>query len=529
MKNTVFLKTLVLVVISVFVISCDKDYNSLGGDIAGGKPFDIKGELFDVIAYNQKIERVQTNNLPINQLGIATNYLGTTRANFVTQLSLATLNPVVKSNAVIDSVVLTVPYFSTKLRTEGEWSRYRLDSISGYSMSGELQNFNPMRLQIFRNGYYLESFNGSENKKFFSNEDNLFDNAKSDLLFDSSVFKPDQREQYVFETNQNDAKKIRLAPQMRLKLDSAKFQQLLSDANSSGQSYNFETNENFKKYFRGLYYKVDNGNPNSGALMSLDFTKGGITIYYKQDKVNNNSAEKEAASLTFSMTGSTVNTFVNSDVYDATPKPTAGGNDKLFLKGGQGCMALVDLFTNPTQLELFRGKKLLINEASLSFTIENHLDLPSPLRVYLYDADNNKPLFDYYADITVNSADIRLNKYVFGGIFERLDSNTKRYRIKITELVKDIYKNYSIDNKVKVRLGLVVTNNINNINLVSIKRAGDVDLSTIDYNGISKSLKYLPIASVAQASGVVLYGNLPATDSNYDKRIRLEVNYTETK
>lgn len=548
MKNIVFLRILALVIVSFFVVSCDKDYNSLGGDIAGGKPFDIKGELFDVIAYNQKIERVQTNNLSINQLGISNNSaFGVTRANFVTQLSLAALNPIVKSNAVVDSVVLTIPYFSTKLSTDSNGrGNYRLDSIRPFvrDVQEDTLKFQKMNLQVYENGYYLEDYDGSNFKKHYSNDDSKFENAKGLLLnndirdWENSQFHPLRKEYKKYKvvespigvfTEDRTQVESRSTPRMRLHIDKTRFQQILNDARIPAKAFNFDTNDNFKKYFKGLYFKVSG---NDGALMSLDFSKGDVTIYYKQDKVEGIPTTKEMASLTLNMTGNTANTYDNTDTYNATPRPTTGGNDKLFLKGGQGCMALIDLFTNQNQFDAFIAKKnVIVNDATLYFTVDNTANLNAPLRVYLYDVDNNTPLLDYYADITINSADTRLNKYIFGGIFERYDvvTNAKRYKIKVTELVRNIYKNYTSDNKVKVRLGLVVTDNINNVNLRSLKKTGDTDLSAFDYKGNDKPLKYLPVASVTQASGVVLYGNLPSTDPNYDKRIRLEVNYTETK
>ena len=545
MKNTVFLRVLVLVLVSLFVVSCDKDYNTLGGDIAGGKPFDIKGELFDVVVYNQKIERVQTNNLSINQLGISSSTVfGVTRANFVTQLSLTAINPIVKSHAEIDSVVLTVPYFSTKLSTDSNGrSEYRLDSIRPFTSPSGSIVYQKMDLKVYENGYYLEDYDGSNFKKHYSDEDGKFFNAKGLLLNNdprvsqNTEFYPSNIEYKKYKVVESSSNvftattevESRSTPRMRLHLDKTRFQQILNDAKDPAKSFNFDTNDNFKKYFKGLYFKVSG---NDGALMSLDFSKGDVTIYYKQDKVEGISTPKEMASLTLNMTGNTANTYDNLDTYDAIPKPRTGGNERLFLKGGQGCMALIDLFTNQTQFDSFVNKtNVIVNDATLYFTIDNAANLKAPVRVYLYDVDNNKPLLDYYADITVNGADTRLNKYIFGGIFERFDAatNTKRYKIKITELVRNIHKNYISDNTTKVRLGLVVTDNINNLNLRTLKKTGDTDLSAIDYKGNDKPLKYLPLATVTQASGIVLYGNLPSTDPNYDKRIRLEVNYTETK
>jgi hypothetical protein len=52
-------------------------------------------------------------------LGIYENEpFGTSTANFVTQISLETFNPTIVGEPEIESVVLTVPYFSTLTATE---------------------------------------------------------------------------------------------------------------------------------------------------------------------------------------------------------------------------------------------------------------------------------------------------------------------------------------------------------------------------------------------------------------------------
>jgi hypothetical protein len=61
----------------------------------------------------------RVHNLPVNALGIFDNpAFGTTTANFATQLVLESANPTIGKNPVIESVVLTIPYFSTLKSTD---------------------------------------------------------------------------------------------------------------------------------------------------------------------------------------------------------------------------------------------------------------------------------------------------------------------------------------------------------------------------------------------------------------------------
>ena len=57
-------------------------------------------------------------------------FFGTTKANFVTQLTLSTGNPDFGTNVQIENVVLYVPLFSTVATSSTDGSKtYTLDSI----------------------------------------------------------------------------------------------------------------------------------------------------------------------------------------------------------------------------------------------------------------------------------------------------------------------------------------------------------------------------------------------------------------
>lgn len=570
MKNLFVCKAFAFLFFTIFLISCDKEYNTIGGDIVGGIPFAINGEEFDLVAKNLAVEKVQTNNLTLNQLGVYSDkYLGdesspssfsVTKANVVVQLSLSTLKPTFTPALAatdIDSVILTVPYFSTNLRTESYGgNRYKLDSIKGYTLAAdnETQNFTPMDLRVYRNNYFLDSYDIDNNletaTKYYSTNDNLFSsNHEPTILNNGPVkenvqFVPDQRE-YVAPNPNSDLTglldtpdgtstnvKERLSPRMRLHLDKAPFQQLISDAQNTTMSDIFADNNLFRNYFRGLYFEV---NSNVGSLMTLNFSQGDVTIYYKQYKNSASPSDgKQVAGLTLKMQGATVNTFTNTDNYKNASKYV--NNERIYLKGGQGNLGLIDLFTDVSKFEFFRKKNLIINDAAITFTIDknsafgiqNESSYPYPYRVYLFDIDNNKPLLDYYTDITISS-DQRFNKFIHGGILFN-SNNEKKYQIKITELIRKIYNEAKGNTKLlkdlteKVRLGLVVSQNINEIRIADLK---NTNTSIPDYFGKLKNVNKIPVSSVISDSGIILYGtgsNVPA-----DKRMKFEINYTEIK
>ncbi|WKB82522.1 DUF4270 family protein [Cellulophaga lytica] len=76
-------------IMSAFV-SCEDELNTIGGEVISGEPFNAKKAVYDVFAYNKKVKSVQTNGLPIYQLGTFNDPIyGKTTAYVNSQLRLA--------------------------------------------------------------------------------------------------------------------------------------------------------------------------------------------------------------------------------------------------------------------------------------------------------------------------------------------------------------------------------------------------------------------------------------------------------
>ena len=175
-NNSYFKKVLVLASI-VLMCSCDKDYNEIGSDLIGDNHFDFIKYTSNVIAYNQKTEAVQSDDLAINKLGIYDDpAFGKTTANFATQLILDAVGPEIGNNPVIDSVYISVPYFSTLKSTDVKGaSVYELDSIYGADKA-------KIKLSIYESGFFMRDLDpegGFQNaQKYYSNQNADFDNLK---------------------------------------------------------------------------------------------------------------------------------------------------------------------------------------------------------------------------------------------------------------------------------------------------------------------------------------------------------------
>jgi hypothetical protein len=573
MKFNFLFKSFISFFIIAMVISCDKDINQIGTGIVGDEHFGMDVTSFNVTAYNQSLGPVQTNNLSVNQFGYYNSpVFGKTTASFVSQLSLAVENPTFYT-PTIDSVYLYVPYFSTFVSTDDSGnSSYTLDSLKG---SGKI------KLSVYESTKFLESLDPTtgfqQQQKYYSNQQSDFDannggfklNNDNKSVFDHTIVDNSQNDEFVFSEKQiKFYKKIdantpgytdvaeRKAPGMFLNLDKDFFKTKILQA-SSDKLFN---NNIFKTYFKGLYFKVESANssPNQGTLAMMNFSSGVITIVY-HDKVSlTDTALPTRKTLALNLSGNSVNLLNNENTFPgyATPNPTTG-DSKLFLKGGDGSMAVIDLFDKTDnygydingnlvntpnhvsdELDDLRNpangkQKWLINEANLTFYIDQNsmANAIEPNRIFLYDLNNKRPLLDFYTDYSqgINS---KFNKYIFGGLLSndngkiinsKIGERGTRYKVNITNHVRNLIKYGGVGvtkDSTNVRLGLVVSENINN--------AINYSLNTPFSSGTGSNLfqsKYIPMMSVANPLGTILYGSNSSVPVN--KRLKLEIYYTK--
>jgi hypothetical protein len=533
MYNTSFFKKMLVLASIILLYSCDKDYNAIGSDLIGDNHFDFSTYTSNVIAYNQKIGPVQSNDLAINGLGIYTNpAFGTTTANFATQLSLSSLNPEIGANPEIESVVLTVPYFTdaTKTVTSTDGSHvYELDSIYG-------PNPAEIKLSVYESGYFMRDLDPAGGfqaaQRYYTNQNVDFDNAKvgNRLNDDANVAQNDSfsfsAAEYVEKTIDATTKVetiTRTAPGMRLNLNKSFFDSKIIHAPSG----KLATADVFKEYFRGLYFKVEKPGSSAGNLALLNFKLGKITIKYKEDLSTTVgttvTVTRVDKSIVLNMAGNSVSllsqTNTNALYTNATTSPnTVDGDENLFLKGGEGSMAILDLFKTPGELSTLRTNGWLINEANLVFHIDadkmkdvGGVKVFEPNRIYLYDLTNNRGVVDYFNDATTGT-NAKNGKLIYGGSINKEASTNGRgltYKIRITNQIRNLIKNSDSTN---VKLGLVVTE--------------DINLVTSSYLKTPNSFtSQVPKASAMNPLGTILYGGTSTVP--VDKRLKLEIFYTK--
>ena len=546
MKKT--LKALKFPVILLFLlltfIACDKDFNVIESDVLGvdNANFFTDSIVLPITAYNKKLEAVQINNLPSYLLGVFNDpEFGKTTASIVTQITPSSYSEDFDVNPVIDSVVINIPYFSTITGTDSENTEaatYSLDSLYGNEEA-------PFKLKIYQNNYYLRDYDPSDVdfgiQKYYSKTENLadpthnytsngsqeidFDNHIGELIYENDNFIHNSKYIELWDINDSDTTKTYNPPALHIVFDSdntndadaiAFWQQTIVDKHDDAVLSNAN---NFKDYFRGLYFKTEAiGNDGSMALMNLFASNANITIYYTKGEETNRTQDEYI--LNFS--GNLLNTYVNAFNVPLEDGDKINGDETLYLKGLEGSMAVVNLFPTDEDLQNFKDQFLdsdgnqikLINEAHLviyedntkviNTEDENGNSYHTFDRIYAYDVKNNTTTLDYQIDPFEDNDPISSKIFSLG---QR--SKTGKYKIRLTEHLNNIIQNDSTNYKI----GLVISNNVNVIANSEILNSND-DVTAI------------PSMSTITPRGTILHGNNTIDGT---KKLELKVFFTEPK
>lgn len=510
-KNTLLKMTTVITVV-FSLVACEDDFETVGGNVIGEPGFNAS--LYDeaeISATNNRLAPVQTNNLPLDLLGVFTDpVFGDQAASIVAQVSLSATSPEFGNEPVIDSVVLNIPYLSTQI---GE-NEYKIDSLYGKS---------PIKLSVLESNYFLNSFDPETNfeqaQKYYSNLGTKVENNLTGVvLYENESFKPSPNEVVEFENNDT----LRHAPRLRLKLDTQLFQNKI--LNKEGD-VELSTQANFRNFFRGIYLKAEKvGADGSMVLFNLAQGDAGITLYYTVQEPDTDDVDEDGdtqelvdtpRSFKLNFGPAKVNTFQQE-----TPDYT--GSENLYLKGGEGNMAVVNLFSGQDtdgdgvsdELEFLRDNNWLINEANLEFYVKRDLasGLHEPEHVFLYDLKNNIFLADYVLENSSQPnalVSLANNKHLVP-LKTDDDGNGISYKVRITKHINSILNKDSTN----VKLGLVVTQNVNLLNNSAVLDSEEADV------------KKVPVGSIITPEATVLYG--PDAADN-EKRLKLKIYYTESK
>ncbi len=405
---------------------------------------------------------------------------------------------------------------------------YDLDSIIG----NEKAKF---KIKVSELDYYLRSYDPTSNfekfQQYFSNNQ-IPSNFSGKVLFDDEVQINPNELVFWNEDNPDTADedesttlKERLSPRIRIPLEKDFFQKKIIDNEGSEILSN---NESFKLFVKGLVIEAyDFDEP---IHMILNFREAEVRLVYDFKKYNKNGTdddttddeiEDEEKFFNLKLDGYRINSIKNEPYpsnITTQISDTINNPQSVFLKGGEGIMAEIELFKNNdgvNLLEEIKQKEWLVNEANLTMYIDQNMisskgGIVEPNRLYVYDLKTKQPLIDYFIDDTNGPKDSQ-KKIIHGGIIE-LDENKKGllYKIKITEHIKNVIRKDSTN----VKLGLVVTSDISSSLNTEVQDSEQIEL--------------IPTSSVINPFGTVLIGPNP-NPSDYNKRMKLNLYYTKAK
>jgi hypothetical protein len=402
---------------------------------------------------------------------------------------------------------------------------YDIDSLIG--------NINAsFKMKIEELDYYLRDYDPINNfesfQKYYSDDYFIKDFTK-ETLFDDNI-EIDTNEIIIYNEDDPDTNEVdestqvkeRLSPRLKIPLDKSFFQSKILDQEGN---IDLKNPDNFNLFFKGLVISAYDFSDD--LLMILDYSNSRIKINYDYDEYNDNNTlddttddtiEKANKDFEILLNGNQLNLFknesYNQEILDNIN--TTENLSKAYLKGGQGIMLELDLFTENNGdniLDKIKSNGWLINEANLTFyvdqnTISSYGGLIEPARLYLYDIESQIPLIDYFIDNSTGNKESDKKTTHDGLLHYESDNKGLKYKIRISEHVKNIVRNDSISKK----LGLFVTS--------SIENSQNLDLRD------NSNLNTIPLSSAINPLGTVLYGPNPKSE-NFDKRLRLEIFYTE--
>ena len=523
-------------------LSCDEDYTEIGTDVINNQNISIDNQSYPVKTYNKRINPFQSNNLPGNLLGYYydPNFGGTT-AHFLSQITPQNFNPSFGNNPVLDSVFLSIPYFS---ETDGQ--NYTLDSLYGNG---------PIKLSVFKNNFFLRNFDpGSDLDDFqayYSNgalsvsEGLNSAELEAQLLYTSDAFIPSNEPVDLTETNLDGEEEVieTLAPSLRIRLDDPgilpqDFWETLIFEKEDGDE--LSSASNFYNYFRGLYFKVEAVNSNTGSMVQLNFSSANahVKLHYSfesdPDENGESTINQGVYQLNFLGNRTTLfeNNFNTGFLQAIDSADEIQGDEHLYLKGGEGSMAIVELFSedqsgngfndfitdfreiiNEGQSNEERIIKRLINEAFLEFYIDessSNTNDDFPNRIYIYDLENNAPLIDYNQDTSVNTSTSNSKLTHLVPLSVETDDqgiSYKKYKVRLTSHINNII----VNDATNLRLGIVVSSNV----------GAATNQKLLNYDPIVKGI---PAGSILSPKGVILHGS-----NSIDplKKVRLNIYYSQ--
>lgn len=432
-KKSVYLAVAVLL---TFFFSCEKDVENLESPVIRNEVFSTKDTIFKIDITPENIKSVRADNIKIGTLGsyllgvYKPDYHKKIEASFVSQLVYKKYNLINKKHSSditsvtkIDVAYIRLPYPVIKRKDKKGKATFKIDSVLGNKSIAT-------SLKVYINNTYLNNLNPENPKK-----NNAY---KSDALYETGELLSKTND-FKFSLSTNDTIKyfqrhlsngktekdsiIIKTPALLIPLNANKIKSLFLDKYNSSD---FASETAFQNYLRGIIIKAEG---DDGFLVPFNFSKTNPTleIYYTNTFLKNNKViGSEKRTNTFRLSG------IRNSIYKMSEPEKVTPTTSFSIQGTAGKRAKIKIISDE-QLKLLKKKKWLINEASISFYVDNTISTNKnlvPQKLLMYRSLDEK-------NIQIKDAYLSGGTY-FGGWLEASDSKPERYKFRITSHLSDI-------------------------------------------------------------------------------------------
>ncbi|CAM1351874.1 DUF4270 family protein [Tenacibaculum crassostreae] len=430
------------------ITSCEKDFSEVGTNVVTNTKFETGEILVDVEITPINIERVQADNINAT---IGEYWLGVYNNPDAEKIEASIVSQVgyvsgLKNTAgtdttlTLDKVILKLPYPATSTGKDGGKTLHRLDSILGSTTDSTslavklnttflntLDPVDPAKNNIFNSDTeYVagQDLNEELNFKFLPNwkNDTVFTLKRIDR------FNPSEFYEETIKMNRIISGDTIPVPFLAIPLDVTKMQSLFWD---KFESTEFSSKEEFDNYFRGLIIEAF-GDDGSLVPFNLANTPAPVLDFYYTKSVKDGTTLKDTinSKYSFPLSG------VRNSLYKMTDATNAAPSNNFSIQGTAGTMAEVKIL-DETKLQELRSQNLLINDASLTFYINQSINSDKnivPQRLFLYQNKDNGS----GGTSPTHILDAYTESAFFGGGLILNDDAPEKYTFRITDYISKL-------------------------------------------------------------------------------------------
>jgi Domain of unknown function (DUF4270) len=336
------------VFLSIFILGCkEKDFAELNvqpdNDKLGATFFSTN----DIISYTLKDDSSAADERAYNLLGSYVDPIfGVSEASFTSQFILSSVSPdfnVVKNGITIpptiDSVVLSLVY------------------NSAYGDLGKLNGL--QRIEV----YELQKVTNIDSS--YSSNFNVDTCYTSSNLIGSKLVLPNLTKSVVVDS-------IAQIAQLRIKLDTATFGKKIMGLLPNTSDF-LKSNEEFKKYFKGIYVKTNNQNQSTsqGGIIYFDLLSSSgfsrITTYYHNDTIQSGSFDYVISSSECARISIFKHKYANAPLIQNQLQNSSLGQNQVFIQAMAGLRTKIEI---PLLKQLADSGNIAISKAEIIFKID---------------------------------------------------------------------------------------------------------------------------------------------------------------